>query len=79
MDQVLREILKHWRMLWMGMVKMEPPTETSMPSMMAMVRGILRVVVMPGARLTGNGDGAADFFHVLFDHVHAHATAGSTP
>ena len=31
----------------MGMVKMDLPTETSMPSMMAMVRGIFNVVVMP--------------------------------
>ena len=31
----------------MGMVKMEPATDTSMPSMMAMVRGIFSVVVIP--------------------------------
>ena len=41
------ETLTEERMLLMGMVKMDPPTETSMPSMMAMVRGIFRVVVMP--------------------------------
>ena len=35
------------RMLLMGMVKMESPTDTSMPSMMAMVRGMRMVVVMP--------------------------------
>ena len=35
------------RMLLMGMVKMESPTETSMPSIMAMVRGMRMMVVMP--------------------------------
>ena len=35
------------RMLLMGMVKVDWPTETSMPSMMAMVRGMRMVVVMP--------------------------------
>ena len=34
-------------MFWMGTVKAEFPTRTSMPSIMAMVRGIFRVVVMP--------------------------------
>ena len=41
------ETLAEVRMLLMGMVNRDPPTLTSMPSMMAMVRGIFSVVVMP--------------------------------
>ena len=59
----------------MGMVKMEEPTETSMPSMIAMVRGIFSVVVipLPGSLVMTTVPPTSSTFRLTTSHANAAA------